>query len=559
MNGQHFFGDDRSLASDTTEAPSQLGIIRRIGWLETVCGIVLLLLITVSHVQMMLHAGALWRDEVQTFHLASLESLGTIVDLLQFDSFPILWILILRVWIFAGLGSETGLRILGMLVGLAGCLSLIWVCRLIGSRIPILALALFGFCPVVYLYGNSLRAAGCGMVLLFLTLGFFWKALQDPSPRNVAFLGIFSILSVHCVYYNSILLFAMGMGGVAVGLRQRDRRKVLMVLGIGTAAAVTLLPYWNVVSRTEWGVLIQAPFTVSQMIGKFRETLELAGSHIFWIWLVILATAIPACLWRYCAKAGESDFQAKDRALFLLTTLAVAVVGYGTFLKVLSYPTQYWYYLAILAMLAVLLDSAIQILAESRPAVRVIRLVGVLIILSTTCLQTWNAVHTRMTNIDLSASVLNKVTTANDLIVVNPWFLGISFDHYYQGTVPWVTVPPVADHRFHRYDLFMEKMTEDYPLAAVHAKIRKTLEEGNRVWVLGWIPFPKDAPPPAALPPAPHSAYGWSEFAYESVWWQQTAHLILRHAKKAEIIQSEYSGAVQPFENIPLLVFHGRP
>ena len=170
MNRQHFFDDDRSLAPDTPEAPSHSGIIRRIGWLETMCGIVLLLLIVVFHAQMMLHAGALWRDEVQTFNLASLESLGTIVDLLRFDSFPILWILILRSWIFAGLGSETGLRILGMLVGLTGCLSLIWVCRAIGSRIPILALALFGFCPVVYLYGNSLRAAGCGVVLLFLTL-----------------------------------------------------------------------------------------------------------------------------------------------------------------------------------------------------------------------------------------------------------------------------------------------------------------------------------------------------------------------------------------------------
>ena len=43
-----------------------------------------------------MHAGPLWRDETNTFNLAHMPSLRDIWHNLQFDSFPLLWPLLVR-------------------------------------------------------------------------------------------------------------------------------------------------------------------------------------------------------------------------------------------------------------------------------------------------------------------------------------------------------------------------------------------------------------------------------------------------------------------------------
>lgn len=508
---------------------------------------------------MMSYGGGLWRDEINTFNMASMESLGDIIKNLEYDSFPILWMLIVRGWIFAGLGSATGLRILGLIVGLGGTLSLIWACRTLGSRFSLVGLVLLYFCcPAAYSAGDSLRAYGCGMMLMFLTLGFLWKAVKDPSLLRVLCAGLLAVLSVQCVYYNSVLLFAMGMGGVAVGLRNRDFKKIAVVIGIGAAAALSLIPYWGAIKRLgSWNIIFHFNFTVSWMMEKFRETVEPAGAYVYWLWLALPLIAMVVCTWWF-KKSKKASSQEQDRMLFVFTTLVVAIVGYAVFLKVLSYPTQPWYYISIIALMAATLDAAADLWIKARPAGRIMRLICVLIIMATTYINTWNAVHIRRTNMDILTVKLESISVKNDLIVVNPFYFGIPFEHYYKGDAPWVTLPPITDHRLHRYDLFKEKMTETEPLVIVHDQIQKTLQAGNRVWVIGGgIYFLKDGESPGELPPAPHSPYGWSEGAYSDVWWRQTAYLIQQHATNAGAISIDYKGPISPYENAQLFVFQG--
>jgi hypothetical protein len=66
-----------------------------------------------------MNAGPLWRDETNTFNLAHMHSLRDIWDNLRFESFPLLWPLVVRGFGMLGLAdSDMGIRILGLGVGL---------------------------------------------------------------------------------------------------------------------------------------------------------------------------------------------------------------------------------------------------------------------------------------------------------------------------------------------------------------------------------------------------------------------------------------------------------
>src|SRR5438094_2001379 len=66
-----------------------------------------------------MNAGPLWRDETNTFNLAHMPSLRDIWNNLQFESFPLLWPLVVRGCGMFGLAdSDMGIRILGLGVGL---------------------------------------------------------------------------------------------------------------------------------------------------------------------------------------------------------------------------------------------------------------------------------------------------------------------------------------------------------------------------------------------------------------------------------------------------------
>src|SRR6266567_2402802 len=85
-----------------------------------------------------MNAGPLWRDETGTFNLAHMPSLRDIWHNLPFDSFPLLWPLVVRGCGTLGLTDvDMGIRILGLGVGLF-FLSSLWLCqRWIGGRTPI--------------------------------------------------------------------------------------------------------------------------------------------------------------------------------------------------------------------------------------------------------------------------------------------------------------------------------------------------------------------------------------------------------------------------------------
>ena len=83
-------------------------------WIEPAAALAGTALVATWLVLTSLHAGPLWRDETNSINVAQMPSLREFWDSMQFDSFPALWLLLLRCWSFLGLAnSDAGIRKIG--------------------------------------------------------------------------------------------------------------------------------------------------------------------------------------------------------------------------------------------------------------------------------------------------------------------------------------------------------------------------------------------------------------------------------------------------------------
>jgi len=166
--------------------------------------------------------------------------------------------------------------------------------------------------------------------------------------------------------------------------------------------------------------------------------------------------------------------------------------------------------------------------------VRLVRISAVLIGTVTLPFAVWPQVVKRETNIDILAQKLEKDAGSNDLIVVNTWSRGITFNRYYHGPTRWMTVPNIQDHRMHRYDLLEARMREFFPIVDIEHAIEATLKSGNRVWVVDDSNVNVKSKHDLILTPAPDPNYGWRTAIYSYAWSQQLGRFLQRHAGKID-------------------------
>jgi hypothetical protein len=230
------------------------------------------------------------------------------------------------------------------------------------------------------------------------------------------------------------------------------------------------------------------------------------------------------------------------------------LANYG-FLKTLSYPTRPWYYLAMMSAVCGAVDLMSGIVSRMR-WIRIARLIFVIVTLLVAPFAVWNAITERQTNIDIVASTIQNESSSRDLVVINPWHFAVSFQRYYHGKAPFVTVPEIADLKIHRYDLLKTKMREPDPLADVRAAIRQALESGGRIWMVGGA-RPLEEGLPLFLPPAPHPEFGWNAMLYSNVWSMQLGAYVRAHVLEGEARLLPAKKGVNEYENLILLVARG--
>jgi hypothetical protein len=528
---------------------------RKMAWAEW--GAALLITLAAIHLHWLFlhHAGGLWRDEVSSVQVATQPTLPGMWRMLKYDSCPVLLHLAVRAWTAIGLGgSDLHLRWLGFASGLALLASLWCAAQLMRRGVPVVSLALLALNPTVIRAGDSLRAYGLGSALVILALALVWRFTRQPAAGTGLLAACAAVLSVQCLYQNAFLVLAACCGAAAVSARERQLRKALWVAGIGAAAAISLVPYVPTIqSSQDVYVLAKAGFQPALIWDNASQAMSWprAGFDIVWVSLVLLALGRAGLM----ARRGAETLRAsagRDLALFAAVATVAGIGGFVLFLMAAALPTQPWYYLLLLAFVAVCLDA---ILAGSGPVTRAALIAFAALTALAAYPPALPAMKDRQTNVDLLAARLTAETGPNDLIIVHPFYCGSTFHRYYRGGTPWTTLPPLEDCSLQRYDLFKAKMQMENPIQPVLDRVAATLQAGNRVWLVGRIPL--NAPPPPDIRPAPNNPWGWLDEPYSQVWGAEAGYFISTHATQGAVVVNPSTNRVNRFENLPLVVVSG--
>lgn len=508
------------------------------------------------HVRLFVCAGPLWRDEINTVAVAAQPTLAEIWRLLERESFPLLPYALLRAWHALGLGTDTGLRAFGLIVGLSAVAALWWTHRRFGIAAPLLALVLFALNPVVVRWGDSVRGYGLGQLAVLLAFTLVFEALRRPRPLTAGLAALAAVAAVQTVYQNSVLILAIVLGGAAAACGWGRPRRALLALGIGAAAALSLLPYLGVMARArEFRLVSVEGATPGHLASVFWRALG-AEIGLGWPGRLRALAWIAAAAAAFAAAALGSGASRRRRmpAVYALLVLSIAIPAQLVFLLHVGFPTAPWYSLPLLALMAVALEAVLQI---AWPAVRLGRLVLAVALLVLAMPSAFESLGQRQTNMDLAADALADVSR-DDFVVVSPWFLGVSFNRYYRGAAPWATIPPLADTSVHRTDLLARQLQAADPIAPLLARIETTLHAGRRVYWVG-LPAPPVDRAPRRLPPLPGPVDGTAQGMYCANWTLHVAAALKEHGSEAQEVPLPLHRPSQPYERARVWATTGRP
>jgi hypothetical protein len=408
-------------------------------------------------------------------------------------------------------------------------------------------------------WGDSLRAYGLSCVWNILAIGSIWKLLcEKPRLSHTVVAGIVAILSVHSMFPNAFFLFAAGLSGMAVAARHRWWRTIVVILGIGTLAAISLLPYAPIIKHSQdWTGLAKGAISIPWLLEMLIKALRSGGSVALTLWIVSAAAALAATMIGF-GKSQRFKIGDDQRNLMIYAGLTFLIGGVCivSFFRVVGWTTSIWYYVPLMATAAVCFDALLGVFRN-----RVWRAIGASVSVLVAFLFlfpiVYQATQVRLTNVDLISAEIASHADKSDLIVVDNYFYAISFNRYYHGQTPWISVPDLSDLSLHRWDLLTDQMRQPEPIHPVLEQIDRTLQQGHNVFVVGFAPTRRPSSAPPDLPPAPRSNSGWILWPYMANWTRQVAYAAESHAEHGMIISARCQQPVSIAEDLNAFVVSG--
>ncbi len=526
---------------------------------ECVLAVFLTLAAGYLNILVLTNAGALWRDEVGTLGLATLPDFAETWRMLAHNADPILFPSLVRVWVMLGLGcTDFGLRLLGFVIGLF-LVAAIWLGgRLMRITWPVLSLALLATNLQLMRWGDSLRPYGLGSALLLLVVGSVWSFVSRPSRKRYLIAAMVGVLSAQSLYQNSFFILATCCSGAVVCLRRNQRREGMATLCIGLPAALSVAPYAPlIVEAQSWLVTQKVGFHPFLMWIRFFDALDSSVSVMHWVWLALLLLAVGVGCATLVPGGRTASADSRDRPFFASLNLIIGMAGLLAFHRIARFQIWPWHWLPAMVFAAVNMEAA---LAERAQRIRIPWLVSICLVSLMPLPAAIRGAKCAHTNLDVVAAQMSRRTEAGDLIVVYPWYFGITFARYYTGSVEWVTLPQVNDLRFHRYDLIKQDMLADKSFKPVFDRIERVLASGHHVWLVGGLPDrqPGETEVPRLPPaPAPNAQTGWLEDRYTYVCGRQAQDFLSKHTQHVWSLVTPLDYCVIGVEVAPVFMFAG--
>ena len=383
--------------------------------------------------------------------------------------------------------------------------------------------------------------------------------LKTPRPATFMLATLATTASVHTLFYNAPVVFALCIAGAVVSVARRQWRSAAGVLAAGGVSALSLLVYVPTIrSAARWNPLVTIPnYDFPWFIHKLNQAFH-AGTWATILWVFVVLFAVSAALIELRRKTSWLPDDARMPVLYATVALIVGSLAQYVFLRKLSYLTQPWYYLTLIGLSILCADVILGKLAVA-PIARIARIAAAVIIAGFTLPSAIALARTRMTNVDKAALAIEHLAGPNDQVVLDPWYLGVSFDRYYHGTAPWVMLPSVGFSRFHRYDWIMPFMLEADQLAAVHTaleKARTCLRNGGTLYLVSENRFGSAKPVPlrrAAMLPEE----GWKSPAYQKQWSGLLRHELAQRARTISALELAEESRVSWYESLKVTAIKG--
>jgi len=208
-----------------------------------------------------------WIDEVVTVGLLARslpDMLGALPDA---ESTPPLYYILAWLWSRMSGLDEVGLRALSALFGTLTIPVCYGAARtLIGHRAGVIVAALAAVSPLLVWYSQEARAYSLFAFLGALSFLTFARALEEPSPRRLAFWSGASSLMIVTHYFGIFLLAAEAL----VLLHQRRSRATWAATGAIVGVGLAILPlavYQVLFSSSRWIRLVD-------LAARFEETVR---------------------------------------------------------------------------------------------------------------------------------------------------------------------------------------------------------------------------------------------------------------------------------------------
>jgi hypothetical protein len=553
--------DARGESALTTDAPTEQAsfLHRRLTFrVELVIALLITALAIAAHIRFLVCARGLWRDEVNSVNMAAMP-LSQTWDKLQYDTFPLAHNFLLKAWMTLGMGgSDLALRFSGLFVGI-GLLATVWLCsHLMGVKAPIVSIALVGLNPILIRYGDSLRPYGLGAVLALVCFALMWRMIESPTWKRTAWAAAACVASAQSSFQNCTVIAGCCIAVGVVALIRLDWKLLIRGMAAGAVAALTMLPYWSRLRAAgDWTIVLALPPGNQALAKALADTFSGGERGMGWLWIFIGAIALLWAVWsivrgwrkRHKTVVPQTNFHL---AIYCLLSVSIAAASMSKLLLSGGFIIRPWHMLPLLALAALATDALIYDATGSDSTARGIRTTLGIVLSILVAAPAFAALGPAQSNMRQVAEVVEKNAVKGDLVVVAPWYLGVTFARYYHGPAEWITVPPMDDHSIHRYDLIKTMMLDPAPVDQARGNVYGTLRVGRRIWLVGPITSLQPDQIPRRTPVAPNSPWGWSSSTYMAVWEAQVAQTITQLSPQVQQIPIDQN--VQPLENVPLLV-----
>jgi uncharacterized membrane protein len=276
-----------------------------------------------------------WLDELYSSTIAANPN-QPLLNAFNDPGNPPLFYLLLRLWHQVFGWSELSGRMLSVVIGIAGLVSLYcFVKSMCGRKYALLAALLLSISKTHIGYSNEIRAFILQMTLMPLVLLFFFRLLQKDDVKSYTLYILTGAALVNTHYFGVLLIAFNFFYYLVINRKQLSVKKTGVFIAANIIIALALLPFFVITA-----------FQKALVDSSFNAWIPKPGKKEFAVFAVLLLTCLIFPLIKRHSKTVKS-MTAQSNGLLDYAIYAGSFIFISAYLVSFKRPILTWRYLSI--------------------------------------------------------------------------------------------------------------------------------------------------------------------------------------------------------------------